>query len=134
MYQVPSRVYLAAPWIDRAKMDERAKAFEDAGFEISHKWWETEDDNATATEEKMRKHAYLDYAGVKSADAVVVFNTAKSEGKAVELGIALGLRRPVVMVGTQGEHSKNVFHYMDECKWVETLPQAITKTAEVIFG
>lgn len=134
MYQTDPRVYLAAPWVDRENMDARAEMFEKAGFEISHKWWKTEDNNDTATDEKMRRHAYLDYAGVKSADAVVVFNTGKSEGKAVELGLALGLRRPIVMVGTRGEHSKNVFHYMDECHWVETIEQATAKTGEVIFG
>lgn len=134
MYQTAPRVYLAGPWVDRAAMDARATVFENAGFEISHKWWQTEDDNNTATADKMKRHAYLDYAGIKSADAIVLFNTGKSEGKAVELGIAIGLNRPIVMVGTCGEHSKNVFHYMDECNWVSTVDEATKKTAEVIFG
>lgn len=122
------KVYLAAPWISKASMPEIAARIEDGGGTITHKWWEIEDGKNDGSKEDYqyhRGHAQLDMNGVSAADIVVVMNTASSEGKAVEQGIAIALGKPILIIGTQGEFSKNVFHYMSNYRWVPTVDAMI---------
>ena len=107
------KAYLAAPWTDRANMPERAARFEAAGHTVTTRWWEFEDRpgaNFPSNEDDpyYEDRAYQDFIGVVQADVLVVFNTEKSEGKAVETGIATSLFKPVVLVGVRS----NVFHYL----------------------
>lgn len=119
-------LYLAAPWVDRHLMDERAKEFEDCGFRITHKWWKYEGDGQEHEKEEFLKTcAIQDVYGVLQAHAVILFSTAKSEGKAVEQGIAIGCRIPIIAIGKLGEFSSNVFHRLDTYKWVEDITQAL---------
>jgi hypothetical protein len=126
-------LYLAAPWIDKHLMPDRAKKFEEVGHTISWKWWDTED---LPIDERslpyLKDQAAHDWCGVIEADALVVFNTARSEGKAVEQGIALSRGIPIVAIGRRGEHSLNVFHFLDQYTWVPTINEAINtlKTLE----
>lgn len=121
------RIYLAAPWIDREKMPELAAIFQEAGHEITHPWWHTPDipEGDWANHEELTKQAQKDKRGVEEAQLVVVFNTAKSEGKAVEQGIAIALRKIIIAVGKRGEVSKNVFHYLPNYVWTETVNDAL---------
>lgn len=105
------KIYIAAPWIHRDTMPAIATELESYGATITHKWWETESDKVRTVEDH-QWNAYQDKVGVQTADAVLVINSASSEGKAVEQGIALGLGIPIFIVGTRGEHSKNIFHYL----------------------
>lgn len=74
--------------------------------------------------EKMKDCAKKDVMGVFKSDIVLLINSGKSEGKAVEQGLAIALGRPIVAVGKMGEHSKNVFHWLDDYRWVPTLELA----------
>jgi nucleoside 2-deoxyribosyltransferase len=128
-------VYLAAPWIDKGVMEERAGLFEKAGYSITHKWWNYDGDELEEKDEFLETCARQDWQGVLDADAVVVFNTSKSEGKAVEQGIALASHIPIIVIGKRGEVSKNVFHYLDSCYWwVPTVEAAIESMQEVTGG
>lgn len=118
------RIYLAAPWADREDMSAIAARFEAAGHTITHKWWleETGEDRSVET---LREQAFKDWNGVKTAQAVVLFNTKKSEGKAVEQGIALEAKIPIIAVGNMGEHSQNVFHFLPFYTWVNDIDEAL---------
>lgn len=121
-----NRIYLAAPWIDRELMEDRAKKFEALGFTITHKWWRYE--GAGEEHEKLeflRQCAIDDVNGVATADVVLVYNTSKSEGKAVEQGIAIAKQIPIFIIGKRGEVSKNVFHYLPLYVWVATEEEAL---------
>lgn len=121
-----TRVYIAAPWKSRDEMPAIAEKVEGLGLEISHKWWTVEDvPEGERSLEVLRFQAYADYTGVKTADIILLINSAKSEGKAVEQGIALGDGKTIVVVGKRGEHSSNVFHYLPSYVWVETLDEAL---------
>jgi hypothetical protein len=123
------KVYIAAPWRDRHLMPDIAKQVEEiAGCRITHRWWEVE--NTPEGERNiavLREQAEKDVMGVLSAQVVLVMNTAKSEGKAVEQGLAIGAGVPIVVVGKRGELSQNVFHYLPAYKWVDTLEEALVK-------
>lgn len=106
------RVYLAAAWKERAMMPEIARQFEKAGHQVTHRWWEYEEPpgcNYPSNDEspELEDIAASDYIGVVQCDALVLLNTQKSEGKAVETGIAIALGKPIILVGTRS----NIFHY-----------------------
>lgn len=119
-------VYVAAPWVEKDLMPDIAEKVEDSGLEITHYWWDHED---IAEEDRLTdelcEQAELDMNGVKEADAVILINSAKSEGKAVEQGLALAYGKPIFAVGRLGEHSKNVFHYLPNYYWYDTLDDVL---------
>jgi nucleoside 2-deoxyribosyltransferase len=122
------KIYIAAPWKDKALMNERAKPFEDAGHTITWKWWETDNIPEGADRDgELKEQAKNDHNGVRKADALVLFNTAKSEGKAVEQGIAIERGIPIVAIGTLGDGTSfNVFHYLKYYEWVNSVNEAIS--------
>jgi nucleoside 2-deoxyribosyltransferase len=125
------RVYLAGPWIAREAMPKMAEQLEAAGHKITHKWWEYEGENQDEeTDEFLRSCAEQDVAGVVTADVVIVYNTAKSEGKAVEQGIAIVVGHPIIVVTPYEKPSSNIFHYLPQYTHVKTFQEAL----EIVNG
>ncbi|MBX4181762.1 nucleoside 2-deoxyribosyltransferase [Candidatus Parcubacteria bacterium] len=115
-------IYLAGPWADRHLMPEIASKFEAIGCVCTHKWWEIEDvDEVERTPALLRKQAEMDRDGVEKAKLMILINSSKSEGKAVEQGIAIANHIPIIAVGKRGEFSKNVFHYLPLYFWSESI-------------
>jgi nucleoside 2-deoxyribosyltransferase len=121
------KLYIAAPWIDRERMPEIAAKFEAEGHIITHKWWEFEDtQESESTHDRLQEQAINDLDGVSRADILILINSSKSEGKAVEQGIALAHALPIIAVGKLGDGtSKNVFHHLDNYVWVNTVEEAV---------
>ncbi len=125
------RVYLAATWAERASMPLVAAQLELAGHSITHRWWEFEDDPvdnypSNQDSEALTNHAINDFIGVVQAEVVVLVNSAVSEGKAVETGIAIAGNKPIVLVGTRS----NLFHYLPNVHVVATVDAAVELLAE----
>lgn len=119
-------IYIAAPWVERARMPGISASIESAGHQITHKWWEVESTpESDLTLPILRRQATCDVLGVQNADILLVINTSKSEGKALEQGIAVASNKPIIIVGKRGEFSKNVFHYLDNYRWVDSLDAAL---------
>ena len=109
-------VYLAAPWARRAVAKEVARRLEEAGFHIAHDWWNHDaPDIDVAT---LAIHARRDMNAVLSCDIFVLLNLEKSEGKAVETGLALcrPLRPRMIGVGKRGT---NIFQHLGYWEWIE---------------
>lgn len=108
------KLYIAAPWVDRAALPEFARRAESDGHEITERWWEHRDvpnyPNATThdEDEELRAQAVADWRGVRECDVFILVNSGKSEGKAVETGIALVLHKPIILVGFRS----NLFHWL----------------------
>lgn len=127
------RIYIAAPWASRSDVPPIAKLLEQAGHVITHKWWEKEEDDADESKETyadsrldfLCECAIEDMRGVRTADAVLLINSSKSEGKAVEQGLALAYGVPIIAVGVRGVLSKNVFHYLPDYTWVANINDAL---------
>src|SRR4051812_46832431 len=100
-------VYIAAPWVDKALMDPIARKLETKGYVVTHKWWLTEDLGPKAEgghqDHELRAQAYADREGVLNAETLILINTSKSEGKAVEQGIALASGIPIIAIGKRGD-------------------------------
>lgn len=126
-------MYLAAPWVSKDLMPTAAKVFEDAGFEITHKWW-VHDSNLdyNSGDEFKAQCAHDDFMGAYNADVLVLFHTAKSEGKAVEQGIALTRGIPIIAIGERGyTTAMNIFHWMPAYTWVNGISEAIDEVRKL---
>jgi nucleoside 2-deoxyribosyltransferase len=122
------KIYIAGPWVQKEDIAKIALQVEAEGHKITHKWWEVENGEeleANREPAELRRQGQLDLAGVMNADTVLLINSMKSEGKAVEQGIALGQDIPIIAVGKRGEHSNNVFHYLPNYRWVDDVEHAI---------
>src|SRR4051812_45878131 len=120
------RIYVASPWTRKADAKLYADALEAAGHTITKKWWEHREvpgylDPAIGQEElaELAQQAKEDMRGVLTADALVLLNLEKSEGKSVETGLAFasaamwgngftqtGVGRFILVGG-----KSNLFHY-----------------------
>lgn len=121
------RVYIAAPWKHRDEAQRVGEKFEQAGHKITEKWWDHVDvgqDQMASQAAEMARQAKSDRAGVFAADHFIFLNLGYSEGKCVELGMALSEGVPIIAVG---ERSMNVFHYLPEVKWVGTVEEALER-------
>ena len=117
------KVYIAAPWKYREQAKIAALKFTLAGHKILEPWWEHRDVNGQpGFEAELCAQAVRDMYGVRDADWFVLLNLAYSEGKSVELGMALAWRVPVIAVG---EPSLNIFHYLPQVKWVGSVEGAL---------
>lgn len=117
------RVYLAGPWVEREKASEYATKLEASGFHITHKWWLYEGEDQDKEEPDFLENcANSDVKGVYTADVVIVINSVKSEGKAVETGLAIAKGIPICLIGKK---SINIFYNLSYIAKVDTLEEAI---------
>jgi len=107
------KVYIAAPWVRKQDAIKAGKKFEEAGFTVVSRWFDHEGNpndstGAMSPDDDVQHQAIEDMNDVKSADYLVVLNLEKSEGKAVETGIALSYQIPFICVGPRS----NIFQIL----------------------
>ena len=122
-------IYLAAPWKYRAEAKQVAQQYRDKGHTIVSRWhddWGTKSD-AGITESEKRDEAEKDVADVMVCQCLVVLNWEKSEGKAVEQGIAIARHTPIIVVGA----ASNVFHSLATVKCVNSFAESLGALAEL---
>ena len=113
------RVYVAAPWTHRNEARRVAGLVEASGHTITWPWWVHE-----AGDEEYGRLALLarhDINGVVTADALLLLNIERSEGKAVEQGIAIMEGVPIFGVG----RPTNIFQHLSVYEWFDTVREAI---------
>lgn len=113
-------VYVAAPWIHGGDALEAKRKLEEAGIRVTSRWLRRVKGNvdpsynymkdSSYTPEDGEREAEMDISDVMVADYVVVLNSAKSEGKAVEQGLAIAYGIPIILVGK----GSNTFHYLSK--------------------
>ena len=117
------KVYIGAPWNCKPQAKEARALLEKEGFEVTSSWidiTENRDKNDPANLPFFQENALRDVTDLLSAWVFLLLNIHKSEGKAVETGIALASNIPVVMVG----EPSNIFHYLP-IPIMSDLPSAI---------
>jgi nucleoside 2-deoxyribosyltransferase len=102
----PIRVYIAAPYPTRAIAIRVMQRLEDAGIDVTSRWLRVDDEPTDA-------YARQDLADVAAADLLLALNVAGWEdkgtgGRHVELGYALALQKPILLVGARS----NIFHHL----------------------
>lgn len=101
------KIYLAAPFADRRKMELVAISLAARGHTITARWVYGGEDGLTRED-----IAKLDLDDVDAADTVVSFTFPRGTpstggGRHVEFGYALARGKRLVVIG----HRENVFHY-----------------------
>ena len=87
----------------------------------------------------MQRHTHLNLISIVGLLLIAVAAQAQEKKpvepqKIVEQGIAIERDIPIVTIGKRGEHSNNVFPYLSNYRWVETLPEAIKVIADLEWG
>jgi hypothetical protein len=122
-------IYLAGPWSRREEVREARKAFLAAGIPVNAQWLDvpiiegagdTAESQAAAGYD-MGAEANRDREDIDKSMVMVVMNLEKSEGKAVEQGIALEKKMPIIVIGPR----TNVFQYGPEVLVVDSVAEAI---------
>lgn len=120
-----TKVYIAAPWVKKPMAAQAKEMFERAGFTVTSNWI-TEHPEAKLGLEcdraELTRQALADLDDLEQADAFVILNLDKSEGKATELGAAYYWRKPIILVG---ERTVNLFYHLPSVVQVDTVQEAI---------
>lgn len=101
---IPVRVYLAARYGRRDEMQGTARWLRSLGYVVTSRWVECEDDDQMDSPEAAR-WAVNDVTDVLASDVLVLFGEragvpgAGRGGRMVELGVALGAGKEIIIVG-----------------------------------
>ena len=137
------QIYVAGPFADRPNVREQAEKLRAAGYNVVARWLTLDVEegpnsagslealNMEEHQEFLREQAMNDIEDLLNADLMFIVNSRKSEGKAVELGVAIATLKPVIMVGQR----TNVFQTLNIPRF-DTTEGAIEwmKEQEAIFN
>jgi len=101
--------YTAGPWHDRAIVKGVRDKLVEADYKVNSRWLDIPENppEGMSYEEYQQMQARNDLADVVSADVLMYVNTGyKSEGKATELGVAIAMLKPIIIIG---DRSNNIF-------------------------
>lgn len=113
------RIYIAAPWVRRREARLASEIVEAAGHQVVSRWLTVHGGNDDPA--VLAREAQNDIDDVRAVEALILLNYQKSEGKAVETGIALALAMPIIVVGKP----TNIFHHLPDVVLVDTLDEAL---------
>jgi nucleoside 2-deoxyribosyltransferase len=104
-------IYVAGPWQWREHVGEFAdRVNKIPGVSIIEPWWEHPD---TQDSDDLAEQADNDLRAVVECDLLVVLDYQLSEGKMVEMGVALTVGVPIFVTRLAGK-PKNIFQYLPE--------------------
>lgn len=96
------KVYVAAKWEERERARNFMRSVRLLGHVITHDWTHETDEGLSGA----GRHRYLgscatsDLQAVRDCDVLVLLHNPQCRGAYVELGIALGLAKVVIVVGS----------------------------------
>jgi nucleoside 2-deoxyribosyltransferase len=123
--------YTAGPWADRAQVKEVANSLRNAGYTVNSRWLDVPEvaPDGMTHEEYQIQQAINDLSDVLAADALIYVNTGtKSEGKATELGVAIGTMKPIIVIGGK---ANNIFLHLPGMPFFDSIEAAIVKFKEL---
>lgn len=109
---IPLRISLAAKFDRRAEMQAVSRWLRSLGYVVTSRWPDATKDDSSLTDAEATEAAMMDEADVKDSDVLVAFAEKRGApgadrgGRHAELGGAIFLGKPVILVGSP-EH---VFH------------------------
>lgn len=121
-------LYVASAFGNRPEVREVMRALTAAGHSISHDWTGEALDPAWTVEaqaEYLQKCGAADYAGVALADALVLVNHTEARDSMAEMGIALGMETPVLVLYPERRSSVFFHRAAALCPSVESLLEAL---------
>jgi hypothetical protein len=128
------KVYLASRFGRQAEMRALRSLLYEAGFGVVSRWLDEEWSTARGepvTDDHRLKWSGYDFEDVASCDVMLNFTEPPggcgSGGRHVEMGLALAWGKRCIVVG----HRENVFHYLPQVEFCETLGQALELLKEI---
>lgn len=127
------KVYIAAPWVNKADALDAQRKFEAAGLEVTAHWITRDSSELTEpiyspeNEDYLISEAIEDVEDIVKSDIFVILNLDMSEGKATEFGFAYGMGIPTILVGAR---DRNIFYYLPNVFRADTVDDAITGILE----
>lgn len=124
-------VYVAAPWVYKETAKSFAQTLEDEGFTVTSRWHSKhiEGPDSNKTFKMLQTEAQDDVEDILGADALVVLQLEKSEGKAWEQGYYMALydlgERDVPVIAVCPENFGNIFQRLPEYVITKTEEEAI---------
>lgn len=115
-------VYIAAPWARRYEVPAVAAQVVAAGHTITSRWHSIWIDTDSDDPIVLAQEAVNDLADVAASSQMLVLNLEKSEGKAVEQGLALAFGIPIIIIG---DIRLNVFQFLPQVRLVATVEEAL---------
>lgn len=110
-----TKIYIAGMYSRRLELLEVSRLFEAAGHKITARWLHGDEEKPGMTQ---RDKGQMDVDDVTAADVVILFSTPKSYfkepgegvsgGRHFEFGLALGLKKTMILVG----EPESVFHHV----------------------
>lgn len=103
------KAYLASSYSRRHEMQGRRTQLHDEGIVVTSRWLDDEDPWDPADHARGYRLAAKDLEDIREADVVVCFTgepVTTTGGRHVEFGYALGIGKPIVVVGP----AENVFY------------------------
>ena len=119
------KIYLAAPWAEQAAARQARDLFVVRGITVTSQWLDHPD---TTDPRELERQALSDLADLELANAFVLLNLGKSEGKAFEFGFAYATDMTCIVIGRR-EH--NIFYHLPDVSIVETVEKAIDRLWEL---
>ena len=136
------KVYIAAPWVNKEDAKAARDQFVVAGIEVTSRWLDYPDNSTSEAyigqptdHGILKQEAVNDIEDIINANGMVILQLAKSEGKAFEQGLLLGLstyfniQNKMIIVSPDGSRG-NVFQYIDEVYTI--VPTVETAIEEVL--
>ena len=116
------KLYLAGPYGDRLRIKKKADKLTALGFHITSRWVHGDHDEGKSLPE-LRRYAEEDLQDIAEADVLMVFTSKKADrmpmepysttgGHHVEMGIAMGTGKEVILIGPPA----NVFHLLPQVR------------------
>lgn len=133
------RIYLAGRYSRREELAGYAAELGALGHTVTSRWllglheWPGRRGDSEFPPARTQEWAQEDLADVLAAECVVSFTerprTERNRGgRHVELGIALGTRKLLLVIG----HRENIFHTLPEIRFYETWEQARAVLAQAL--
>lgn len=116
-------IYVAGPWKHRTDAASAATYLTVFGHNVVSRWHGLAWPDDTDDMDILRQEARNDWDDISQANVMVVLNIEKSEGKAVEQGLAMAKGIPIIVVGVE---RFNVFQYLPQFTFVQSLDTALS--------
>lgn len=105
------RIYISGKWADRDQVQNYMVRLAKAGHTITEDW--TQHHHPPSFDEAQR-YAMADILGIKNCDAIVVIfeRNYRYRGSFIEIGAALALGKPVLILGDKELDSTLLNHFL----------------------
>lgn len=95
-------IYVASSWRNQDEVRLMQALLKEAGHLITHDWTkESETPGFLSSQDVHNEYGYNDFIGVVEADAVVVLAHPEAKDTRCEMGMAIGMGKPVIVVGPE---------------------------------